>query len=245
MPAMNTQQPTIALLVMTDGRDGLLERTIASARENLRGNVTERWIHDDGGGSLHGAYLDHQYPDFCRVPSHEWRRGFGGAIDAAWRHLARYSTADYVFHLEDDFTFNRIVDLDAMAKVLINTPKLAQMALRRQAWNDAERAAGGVIEQHPDAYAQVAMVPDRHGDEMYCWLEHDLFFTTNPCLYPRRWPIPSEGVTVTAPWPSGPNSEGRYGIRLREAGYRFGFWGRREDAPWVHHIGDARAGHGY
>ncbi len=244
MPAMNTQQPTIALLVMTDGRDGLLERTIASARENLLGNITERWIHDDGGGPLHSAYLDHQYPDYeqiCMNANFQTpRRGFGGAIDAAWRHLARYSTADYVFHLEDDFTFNRPVDLDAMASVLSSRPMLAQMALRRQAWNDSERAAGGVIEQNPEAYQQY-VCRDLGRLE---WLEHDLFFTTNPCLYPRRGAGHGQW-TVLDPWPSGPESEGRYGIRLREAGYLFGFWGRREDAPWVHHIGDARAGHGY
>lgn len=248
---MNIQQPTIAVLVMTDGRDGLLRQTIESARANLAGNIIERWIHDDGGSLEHGAMLDALYPEFVQIPHVPGRRqGFGGAIDCAWRHLANNSTADYVFHLEDDFTFNRPVDLDAMAEVLACTPDLAQMALRRQPWNDAERAAGGVVEQYPDAYTDVAMIQKAYGDpgrvgQMSYWLEHTLFFTTNPCLYARRVPTPAGQQAVLSPWPSGPNSEGRYGIRLREYGYRFGFWGRRDDAPWVHHIGDARAGHGY
>lgn len=247
MPTMRTQQPTIALLVMTDGRDHLLEQTIASARENLRGNIVEQWIHADGQVLMHADYLDRQYPDFVQIPP-AWpagtRRGFGGAIDAAWRCLARHSTADYVFHLEDDFTFNRPVDLDAIAEVLASTPDLAQMALRRQAWNDAERAAGGVIEQHPDAYTQMVYGDPGRVSRMAYWLEHTLFFTTNPCLYPRRGRGHGQ-FTVLDPWPTGPESEGRYGIRLREAGYRFGFWGRREDAPWVHHIGETRVGRGY
>ena len=42
---------------------------------------------------------------------------------------------------EDDFRLTRRIDLTAMVEVLNRTPNLAQLALRRQPWND-ERAAG-------------------------------------------------------------------------------------------------------
>jgi len=242
---MSTQQPTIALLVMTNGRDGYLSQTIASARENLSGNITERWIHDDAGDLTHAAMLDELYPDFAqiaRVPTS--RAGFGGSIRYAWQYLATRSRADYIFHLEDDFTFNRPVDLDAMAAVLAGSSTLAQMALRRQAWNGAERAAGGVVEQNPDAYIDRcgSYWPGAWPPGAVAWLEHTLFFTTNPCLYRRR--TPDDGFP-TWPWPRGPQSEGHYGIRLREVGHTFGYWGSRHDKPWVHHIGDERIGDGY
>jgi glycosyltransferase involved in cell wall biosynthesis len=249
--------PKIAVLIMTDSRDHLLARTVRSFAEQVFGNIVEIWVMVDGDGArwrvaevvyrsmgLRRAYMVHE-----RVIGNGQRNGFGGAIRYAWEHLATYSEADYVFHLEDDFTFNRQVDLDAMAKVLIHNPHLAQMALRRQAWNEAERAAGGVIEQHPDDYVDCSAVAvsTRSGELAIRvdWLEHTRFFTTNPCMYARRTAaLPGQPATFDA-WPAGPNSEGHYGILLREAGYRFGFWGRREDAPWVHHIGDERAGNGY
>jgi hypothetical protein len=242
---MNTQQPTIALLVMTNGRDGYLSQTIASARENLSGNIVERWIHDDAGDLAHGAMLDELYPDFVQIPRVPTARaGFGGSIRFAWERLARSSRADFVFHLEDDFTFNRPVDLDAMAALLVSEPLLAQVALRRQAWNEGERAAGGVVEQHPHAYTDrgAMVVTDSSLVTRVEWLEHMLFFTTNPCLYPRR--TMHDGLPLWT-WPRGSNSEGHYSIRLREAGYRFAFWGSRHDKPWVHHIGVERTGNGY
>lgn len=249
--------PTIALLIMTDGRDELLARTVRSFFDMTSGNLIEVWVMvDGGGGRQRTCRIVREAIDempLAKIPpqpvaiGNDLRNGFGGAIGYAWRALADYSNADYVFHLEDDFTFNRQVDLDAMAGVLAGYPHLAQMALRRQAWNEAERAAGGVIEQHPEDYTErgAMVVTDTSLVTRVNWLEHARFFTTNPCLYRRRRPGGHPDVEMATPWPDGPNSEGRYGIRLREAGYRFGFWGKRSDAPWVHHIGETRAGNGY
>jgi hypothetical protein len=199
---------TIALLLISDGRDEYLQRTRTSLVEML-------------------PRFDH----VIHVDDREHRLGFAGAIQEGWRQVLE-TDARYVFHLEQDFTFNRPVDVAGMATVLQARPHLAQLALRRQPWNDAERAAGGIVEQHPDDYVERSLGP-------YRWLEHRRFFTTNPCLY-RTW-ICRQG------WPDGADSEGRFGIRLLETKpeARFGYWGARDSGEAVTHIGEHRAGNGY
>lgn len=228
----------IALLVMTDGRRDELRRTMHSASTMLRGHIGSTWIHDDTGDDSYRLQLQVDYPTAGHLGSGE-RRGFGGALAFAWHEIAVFSSADFVFHLEADFTFNRVVDLDAMARVLSENVQLAQMALRRQAWAPAEIEAGGVVEMHPHAYMACWDLTDR-------WLEHELFYTTNPHLV--RMDLVRRG------WPVVPRSEAAYTDYLLREGLpwemhgdrlKFGYWGERHDKPWVHHIGNERAGHGY
>jgi hypothetical protein len=128
-----------------------------------------------------------------------------------------------VFHLEDDFTFNRPVDLGAMAASSIENPNLVQLALRRQPWNDEERAAGGIVEQHPDDYDR----PLRpHGHE---WLEHRRFFTTNPSLYRRS--------LCALGWPDVEQSEGHFTHQLTRPRRALRVLGPRHSGEWVTHIG--------
>lgn len=234
----------IALLVMTDGR-AYVHDTIRSAEENLVGaTISERWIHDDSGRPEHTARLRAAFPEY-RVVATPGRSGFGGAIRSAWNMLRTDSTAPYVFHLEDDFTFVRPVQLADMIGVLQLAPELLQLALRRQPWNDQERAAGGIVEQHPDAYTECEHVITDDGCTeakwSASWLEHRLFFTTNPSIYHRelyRW----------NDWPTGANSEGRFSHQLLNRygpRARFGFFGSRASGEWVHHIGAERVGTGY
>jgi len=227
----------IALLVMTDGRRDCLDRTITSALRRLRGPITETYMHDDTGDEAYRAELAVAYSEFTQVGSGP-RRGFGGAVAHAWARVAELTEADHLFHLEADFTFNRDVDLVAMREVLWDNPHLAHMALRRQPWAPAEHAAGGVVEMHPEQYADMS-------DGQRHWLEHRLFYTTNPSLVPMS--------LVRRGWPDIPQSESRFTAHLLYRGtpyasgdqVRFGYWGHRDDAPWVHHIGESRVGHGY
>lgn len=223
----------IAVIVFTDGRTNLLRRTIESFEANVTGEIVERWIYDDSGNRKQRELIAKMFPQWTLInhPTGE-RQGFAGAVRTGWDALRNYSIADWVFHLEDDFTFNRPVDLDDLQNVMVKRPILAQIALLRQAWNPDEVAAGGLLEMNPDAY-----IPhlDRDGRE---WLEHDMFFTTNPSLYRKS-------LIEMFDWPAGPESEGRFGLKLREAGYRYAYWGARDDGPLVHHIGEHRSGGGY
>lgn len=225
----------VALLVMTDGRDELLEQTLASITTAFGlGAFAVRLMIDDTGDPAHGAELARRYPRFMVDASME-RRGFAGAIARGWELLTPLAP-DYVLHVEDDFTFNGSPGwapslLASMIEVLELEPRLAQVALKRQPWNDAERAAGGIVEQHPDDYTEFA----EHG---VIWTEHRRFFTTNPCLY--------RGALMARGWPLEPRSEGVFSLRLFEdPSTRCAFLGGKLDAPLVTHIGDERNGTGY
>lgn len=221
---------SVALLVMTDGRDYIHE-TIQSATEALSpsGAIVERYIHDDSGDQVNSLHLAEAFPDFTIIAPPK-RLGFGGAIANAWAYIRQMTEANYVFHLEDDFEFKRQVDLLAMERLLDIRPNICQVALRRQPWNAAERRAGGVVEKNPEAFTE-------HTFMEFAWLEHVQFFTTNPCLYRREM--------LSLVWPEGDESEGRFGLSLKASGRTFAYWGKRDDGPWVIHTGKRRIGDGY
>lgn len=252
-------KPSIVVVAFTHGRWDLLARTIDSFDRCVTGNVVARVLMVDGVhprscvGDVDQALGAHQW-------AIEWsdrQRGFGGNIDRAWRQLtARFTAADCVFHLEDDFTFNRQVNLDELAAVLYAQPQLAQLALRRQPISQGEREAGGVVEQWPAEYAERSirmMSACGWGADAICrttatWLEHRLFFTTNPSLYRR--------ALCQVGWPTCEASERELTHQLLVEGLpwgvepgavRFGYWGARHSGEWVHHIGtdDRRDGTGY
>jgi hypothetical protein len=226
---------------MTDGRDELLDQTIKSFDAMVSGPVTERVIFDDTGSVIHTAELIERHPDYA-VISNGRRNGFGEAVRLAWQHVSMRTVGRFVFHLEDDFTFARAVDLWSMAETLDRHRYLAQMALRRQACNDHEVQMGGVVETHPLEYVE------RWGDypgPASAWLEHRLFWTTNPSLFRREM--------LDAGWQGGDQAEGRFTHLLLAEGIdaanwaevRFAYWGARDSGVWVNHEGARRNGHGY
>lgn len=222
----------IALVVMTDGRLDCIRQTVPSVIEKLgEEHLAHAIIHDDSGDPDYRAALQDLFPAFT-VTGPVDRQGFAGAVRSARSLLTepRYADADFVWWQEDDFVITRDIDLEAITSVLKLKPYLAQMALLRQPWNEAERAAGGVIEQYPDSYKVV-------GDgERHVWREHRRFFTTNPALLPR-W-------VVDLDWPAGSESEGRFGVDLfADPTIRCAFWGDRGE--WCEHIGHSRVGTGY
>lgn len=197
---------TTCLLVISDGRDDYRERSLASADACLP-----------------------PFDDRVEVDDRDHRLGFAGAIAEGWRQVLERGH-DWVFHLEADFVFNRPVPVDDMRRVLEAFPHLVQMALLRQPWNDQERAAGGIVQMHPEDYA-------RHVWNGHPFLEHRRHFTTNPCLYPA-W-------VMRSGWPQEPESEGKFGISLfaSDPALRAGYWGEGEE--WTSHIGTVRVGVGY
>lgn len=218
----------IALLIMTDGRRDYIGETVSSAFYNLDGPIIEKWMHDDSGDEDNRRWLESRFPSFTHIGQGP-RRGFGGAYDFAWKTLAAQSKADYIFNLEDDFTFNRIIPLEDMIQVLEENPNVYQMALRRQAWSSEEIRVGGVIERWPESFHQQ---PN--------WISHRLFFTTNPSLYRKS-------LIETRTYPNVKDSEGHFSqsIVASDPDAQFGYWGRKTDAPWVTHIGVKRKGDSY
>lgn len=219
---------SVVLLCMTDGRDELLAQTIHSANEQLRGIINRRVIHTDAGDE-HLFLLKALYGPYWEVIGGE-RLGFGGAINRAWTEVAK-GTESYVYHLEDDFIHNRPVPLPKMVDVLEQYPHILQLVLRRQPWNDAEKAAGGICEQWPDEYTDMEWLGNS-------WLEHRLFVSSNPSLW--RMSDVKDG------WPTIDKSEAIYSARAFVNPTTVGaFWGKRDSGEWVTHIGNDRVGEKY
>ena len=216
----------ITALVMTDGRYDVIEKTIDSFYSNVSGTDINI-IHDDSGDSAYLKWLRSTYGDFV-ICSTGRRSGFDGAMRSAWSFLLNVNNfdRDFVFHLEDDFTFNKAVDLNDVVNVLNGDDDLQQMAFVRQAWNEQEVRAGGLINVARNDYHLKTS-----GD--FTWLEHRKFFTTNPCVY--RASLMKRG------WPSTENSEGVFSIDLlSKPSNKCGYWGRGDE--WVTHIGVQRKG---
>lgn len=172
---------------------------------------------------------------------HEWKvwwtegpDGFCKATRALW-HVASQPGADYVFWLEHDLIVTEDISLPLLAAVLDLHPKLAQMALMRDAVNEAEKAAGGLFESRRGQYVPEAVRVMESGEPLP-WLSHRSYYTTNANLMRRKFMDEN-------PWPSYDSEcEGRFGLDLVAKGYSFGVWG--DGRPMTRHVG-VRTGFGY
>lgn len=210
---------SVALLVIRDGRDDYHERSLESAAEALSFVSVEE---------MHRAFA--RYGHWIVVDDSDHALGFGGAIREGWQRVLD-SGACHVLHLEADFTFNAPVPLARMVALLDRRPHLAQLVLKRQAWNEAECAAGGIVECHPGDFTECR-------DDGAVWTEHRRFWSTNPAVYSSRF--------CRVGWPAGDQSEGMFTHKLlADPLLRFAFWGGKFDAPLVEHIGRERVGVGY
>jgi hypothetical protein len=228
-----TALPTMALLLIGDGRDDLRQRTIDSFLDKVYG---------------------YQLTGIAVVDDRRHEMGFGGAIRAGWHYLRQQevealefgpkrSPFDYVFHLEEDWLFNEPIDVRWLAAILDGIdrglgsrdfPMLAQAALKRGAVNAQERRAGGVVEQWPDEYRDAGVLT---ADGAVPYLQHRLFFTTNPSLY--------RSSLMMLGWPEGAASEAAFTQELLGWGYAFAYYGKRDHPPSIDHIGVQRTGTGY
>lgn len=239
----------IGLLVFTDGRFEALSHTLASFDRHVIGSIGPRVLFNDEPDAGFRRDLDLAFGGRYEIHHAPERRGFAGTIAYAWSHRP---DAEFLFHLEDDFLFFRPIDLDDLGFVMNTQPALAQMALRRQPIHPAEVAAGGLVEAWPGEYldrhidlvydlspmvAAPVAAPDHVLLRRHDWLEHRLFFTTNPSLY--RQSLCELG------WPTVDRSEEAFTQRLfRDESVRCGYWGQRDSGTWVEHFG-IRRGSGY
>lgn len=210
----------VSLVIITDGRQACISETVPSMNKNLDYKFYEKIIINDSADIRYHQYLMSNYPDF-RIVSHETRRGLAGAVQSAWASVSPNS--DYVFHLEDDFLFNKQIIIEDLISLLESNPHLVQMALVRAPVNPPEEEVGGFVFQHLADYSQKNK-----------FFEHGRLFTLNPCLYPMS--------TVQMGWPDhGGESEFTSKVHSINNDYRFGFYGDIHDKPLVTHIGGRRS----
>ncbi len=220
----------VALVVISDGR-GYLAESIPSLIANAKPEwFSSAFVVCDGDDEHHAIRAEIELADWF---SHRIkpvgvtlkpRQGGAAAIDAAWKALSVYAPGtDYVFHVEEDFTFRGRIPLPEMIAVLKEDPNLANMVLRRGP-HGAE-GPGGYIGDDPQAHVQ-------HLRDGIRYLVHDNGFWLNPCVYPAS--IAARG------WPEH-GHEHDFSAKLRADGYRFAVYGTHDDPPRVTHIGDRRA----
>ena len=230
--------PRLSMIVRTGGtaeawpaRREYLERTMASLVEHVRyDSVVRRVVYSDWPEAItpeltaiaerHGFYV-----------VGEGNVGYTPSMQKLWRYLAsRRDPFEYVFLAEDDFVYERDVDLAELVEALEENRHLVQVALLRDACYPAERERGGILGHPVEEFTPGVLKGSR-------WLEHRRFFTTNPTVFRR---------SLTArPWPTQSHSEAVFGRLLfaDSPTARSALWGEGE--PWVTHIGEVRAGAGY
>lgn len=217
----------IAVVCLTAGRDDYLAQTIASFEERVRGPITCRVMFDDSGDSTAMTRLGKQFPDFAVIGDVE-RRGQAAKIRSIFNFL-QGRTEKYVFWLEEDFTFDRDVDLLDLVELLEEHPEYSQAQLLRQSWYPVEVEAGGIIERNPERFT----LRDFGGDRP-CAIEHREYWTWNPCLFRRE-------EIIDRTYPLRGDHEQRFGLQLlrEDIDRRFAIVG--DGAPWVTHIGAEKA----
>ena len=226
------ESATVTLVVHTGGdpanwpeRRDYLRLSLASLVENVTGPIVQRVIYDCWADPAIRSELEAMAPPGFYVVGPDVSTDFTASMQAMWRYIAKRAKGEYVFQVEDDFTYTRPVDLAEMMAVLARDPHLAQLALLRDPCYPDERETGGILGWPLPAFTF------RDG-----WFEHRQFWTLNPCLFRK--------AMTDRPWPSGRHSETLFGkALLRDERVRFAFWGEGEE--WIRHIGTVRAGVGY
>ncbi len=228
-------RPTITAIVHTGGaaehwpeRSTYLRQSLASFAERVDGPIVQRVVYSDWDDEFRDELVaiaqDHGF--YVVGDGHH---GYTGSMQRMWTYIKRRAQGAFIFQTEDDFIFERPVDLRVMADTLRMDPGLVQIALLRDAFYQDEKETGGILGWPEPAFTRV-------GDNGTSRLEHRLFFTANPSLFRKS--------LTDRPWPQGEHSETLFGKALiRDPGVRFAFWGQGE--TWVRHIGHVRAGVGY
>lgn len=212
----------IALVIIGDGRESYLADAMRSVAEHADHPFVAKFLIDDSGDSAYHAWLRIHYSDFTLI-AHQTRCGMGAAVRSAYE--AGIATgADYLFLMEEDFKLTEPVAFDQMTYVLSVHSGLAHMVLKRQAWTPEEIAVGGPYSAQPERYHQ----QEKDGN---AWVEHDVVFSFNPALVPRR--VCELGL--------GAGVEAQMTERMTSHGYRFAYWGCQDDAPRCLHIGHQRS----
>lgn len=220
----------VSVVFITDGRTDLLEQTLNSFHNHVGYPFFEKLIINDNTDPMVVKIVDNLSIAYGLTPiHHKEKRGFAGVYDTAFKTVSKES--DYIFLCEDDFLFNEEINVQDMIVILQYNRNLAQVVLKRQAWNEQEKKAGGIIEQWPDLYDEKEIAHIR-------WSEHRLFFSTNPCLVPS-W-------VIQRGWPLLPRSESVFSQQLfSNPNYKTAFLGGKFDTPRVVHIGNTRNGFNY
>lgn len=218
------------VVYLTNGRKACLLESM----ETLPGHLTlpadpHLLIVDDSGDPEYRKFLRDRFGEVWEISEVGGAaQGYSAAVQHIWRKAEAY---DFVFLIEDDFLFERPVNLQDLATSLRHCPEVAQFVLLRQSWFGNEVEAGGLL----PALERMGHKLTHVGTN---WIEHRATWSTNPTLFRGgNW-------VKNHPWPSGEGSEYRFGqsLFLTEPKTVCAYWG--DGTEYVRHIGE-RKGFGY
>jgi hypothetical protein len=210
-------------------RSGYLRRSLDSFTDRVTGPIVQRVIYSDWGPEIRPELAAIADEAGFYVVGPERHVGYVAAMQALWRYLDRKAQGSFVFSVEDDFLYERDVDLEPMIATLLEHPELRQLALLRGPFYPREVEAGSVLDSLPTPH-------ELQNHRAFPFVTHRDHFTANPSLFRRS--------LVKTPWPSGSSSERLFGNEvLRDPAAQFAYWGSGE--PWITHLGVVRAGTAY
>lgn len=220
-------QPRITVVVRTGGeeaswpeRSQYLAASLESLAANLSGEIAKCVVYSDWDQS-HTADLERIAGPHGFYVVGGGHYGYVGSIQRLWRYIERRAVGEFIFLTEDDFLYERKIELGAMVQILRQHREVQQVALLREPAYPREFAPGTILGWPMDEFTP------RDG-----YLEHRLFWTMNPSLVRRS--------IVENAWPAADSSERVFGDKLlRDPAARFAFLGSGE--AWARHIGETRA----
>lgn len=234
--------PTVSIVVHSGGpadrwpeRREYLRRSLASLAEQVTGPIVQRVVYavwEDDAIRAEIAAMAEPAGFYVAGPlARDWRPGHPWSRSQLWRYIGRHAVGEYVFGTEDDFLYDRPVNLEPMIETLREHPHLQQLALLRAPYFPREIEAGSIMASLPRSRFEIVSANG------HSRIEHRDHFTNNPSLYRR-----SLAQRIEVPAVAG--SEERFTHRLTaDPTARFAYWG--DGQPWVSHIGEVRAGSAY
>lgn len=215
----------VCWLLITDGRLGVLEKTLDSWKEKLCARISHIMIVDDSGEKSYNERMSKLHShEVDAIYHHTKRLGYSATIQDSWSKIP--ADCHYILHLEDDFLLNRELDLSQMIDVLKHDKKVAQIGMLRQPWSAAEINVGGFLKLYPaDYHNAVYCIGARH---YYPVIINSHNWSFNPCIYPRE-------ITELG-FPSGSyEAECKFTEKLKDRICLI--WGPLNQEPLVHHFG--------
>ena len=210
------------LAVLTHGQMKTLPQTLESFDEWVTQPPTEQVLVVDGSAlGMDEIVMTDWGSRFNTVRMLIPQQGFCGATSQLWE-LAREPGVDFIFWLEADFIFKRLIHVERMAEILEEHSHIKQVSLLRNAVNDEEKRAGGLVPAHPDWWER-HLAPWAHMTQTAYW-------TTNPALMSRHFMLKND-------WPEGPFCEGKFTHQVRAADFRNRFAVLGLGNEWMDHIG--------
>lgn len=204
------------LIILSNRKGVYLDGAVASIIKHVKG-FDRLTIVDDSGDVHWRSSLEYLGEEL--IPVADGPAGYTTAM----RKVFEVAEGEHVAFWEEDFRAIDTVDLTAMADLLDERPYLAEVVALRGPWFANEREAGGVLEA----------LPDERFELIDGLIEHRAFWSTNPCVIPRR--------TLEHEYPNVSWSEWHFGQELlRDPNVRFGM----VPGVRVEHVGE-RDGYGY